>query len=58
MGALKNPYPDRIPGEFPDSLLVLFLGFHCFGLVGELRSRKPCGTAKKKHMDSTPEILS
>ena len=47
-GLKKNPYPDHIPGEFLESLLVLILGFHCFGLIGELRSRKPHGTTKIK----------
>ena len=33
-------------GEFPGGPVVRTQHFHC--LVGELRSRKPCGMARKK----------
>ena len=37
-----------ILGEFPGSPVVKTWCFHCSGLVGELRSCKPCSVAKKK----------
>ena len=49
---LLNNLLKELLGDFPGSPVVKTPRFHCrvrvHSLVGELRSRMPCGTAKKK----------